>query len=225
MEISDILKTILSFRFKLDEILENPSRKRIIELFPLDKYLKIPYIDIKDDLGALTSRPDYHLNILKEHGLLKSAKGRGLYQLNEIAIQPLRNHFNKALSISVLSGISDIAHCGKLIHGLKEISIVPNKHILFVKSSFLPKVETYVNSNPYQVKYKIIEIEKNLIEHNDYNGVYEVIEKRLKKEIYDAELICDLSDNPQLITIILQNLSLKFGLRRCLLKDEKIVWI
>lgn len=210
---------------KLDEIFENPSRNTIMKMFPLDKKQKIPYEDIKEKVKDLTSRPDYHLSLLVEYGLLIRAKGRGLYQLNEIAIQLLRIYFKKTPPICLIGGLGDLTLFTDILEAFEQISRLPKKYILFTSPEVNDNFKVLHKGKFARIITEVHEFDYQTVLRENYNKIYQELKTCFDKEIYDFEIICEITGGTKPISIALMNLGLNYSLRKSYFSGRKIIWI
>jgi hypothetical protein len=210
------------------EVLENPVRDTIIREF-LEKQDVINYSDIKDLVGQDTSRPDYHLNILVESGLLERTKGRGNYELNKKMIQPLRKKYEILVPICLIGGLGDISLYTDILDGLKKVSILPNKYFLLtspqIKGDFQKDAKEKNLKQRYDVDtvFELFDYDTEL--RGDMFKIKEKTEELIKDNIFDYEIICDLTGGTKLVTIALSNLSEQYNLRKIYYTGEVIKWL
>ncbi|TXT61198.1 MAG: hypothetical protein BAJALOKI1v1_1160003 [Promethearchaeota archaeon] len=211
------------------EVLENPVRDTIIRTF-LEKKVIINYNEIKQLVGQDTSRPDYHLNILVESGLLERTRGRGNYELKKEMIQPLRKKYDILVPICLLGGLIDINLYANILDGLKEeVSIIPKKYFILtspnIKEKFEKEAEKHNLTQKYGVEplFELFEYDSEL--KGDISKIRTQAEMVIKKNIFEYEIICDLTGGTKLVTIALSKLSEDYNLRKILFTGEHIKWL
>ncbi len=210
------------------EVLENPVRDTIIRKF-LEEQDVINYKEIKELVGKDTSRPDYHLNILVEGGLLERTKGRGNYELNKRMIQPLRKKYETLVPICLIGGIGDISLYRDILEGLKDVSILPKKYILLTSPQIKQDFENAANETDLKQKYDV-DTEFQLFDYEmelkgDMVKIKDKAEQVIQEHIFDFEIICDLTGGTKLVTIALSNLAEKYNLRTIYFTGEQIKWL
>ena len=210
---------------RLKEIFDNPSRSTIMQMFPLDKRQKIPYDDIKEQVKNLTSRPDYHLSLLVDYGLLRRAKGRGLYLLNEIAIQSLRKYFNETPPICLIGGLGDLSLFTDLLESFEKISITPQKYILFTSPEVNDTFKTIHKGRFARVEIEVHELDYQTVLRENYNTLYEELKKSINEESYNFEIICEITGGTKPVSVALMNLGSIYSLRKSYFSGRKIIWI
>ena len=210
---------------KLKEIFDNPSRSTIMQMFPLDKRQKIPYDDIKEKVKNLTSRPDYHLSLLVDYGLLRRAKGRGLYLLNEIAIQSLRKYFTETAPICLIGGLGDLSLFTDMLEAFEKISIIPQKYILFTSPEVNDTFKTIHKGRFARVETEVHEMDYQTVLRENYDNVYEELKKAINEEIYNFEIVCEITGGTKPVSVALMNLGSYYSLRKSYFSGRKIIWI
>lgn len=208
------------------EILENSSiRRKIIQLF-LETTKIINYDNIKKIVKNDTSRPDYHLNLLVENNLILRTKGRGNYQINEKQIQFLRSYFKIKVPICLLGGLGlELSLYVDIIDALKQISIIPNKYILITSPEIKKQFENLNSSEKTQMETVMYEYDYQKILREDYQKVHNVLKNLIQKEIYDFEIICELTGSTKPVSIALMALGEQYNLQRIYFSGKKLIWI
>ena len=207
------------------EILENKTRKRIIlEFLKTQKIISYDYIKniIKDD----TSRPDYHLNLLVENNLIKRTKGRGNYKLNEIMIQSLRKTFNIKVPVCLIGGLGkEISLFVDIIDALQRLSIIPRKYIMLTSPEIKEQFNNLIFNKDYQIEINIYDFDYQTILRENFNEIYKFLEKVIKEQINENEIICELTGSTKPVSIALMVLAEQYGLQRMYFSGQKIIWI
>ena len=207
------------------EILKNNTRKKIIlEFFKTQKIMTYDYIKniVKND----TSRPDYHLNLLVENNLIKRIKGRGNYKLNEIMIQNLRKAFNIIVPICLIGGLGkEISLFVDVIDALQQLSIIPKKYILATSPEIKEQFNSLKFNKDYQIEIIVHALEYQTILRENYTEIYELFEKIIKEQIYEFEIICELTGSTKPVSIALMVLGEQYRLQRIYFSGKKIMWI
>lgn len=207
------------------EVLDNPTRKKIILEFIKAQNDKLEYSDIKELVDKDTSRPDYHLNLLVEGGLIKRTKGRGFYKLNEISIQPLRNHFNEPMPICLMGGLGEVSLYTNILKNFEDISISPKKYILITSPERHDDFKKSDKDKYSKISTEIHEIDYQSILRENYPIVHDLLENLIKENIYEYEIICEITGGTKPVSTALFDLSMKYGLRKCYFSGRKIMWI
>jgi len=204
---------------------DKPYRKAIIQMFPIDKFKKISYEDVKEHVKNITNRADYHLQKLVKYNILERAKGRGFYYLNEIAIQPMRKFLNQPVPICLIGGLGDLNLFSSILKAFEQVSLVPKKYILFTSPEVHDNFKTFDKSKFSSIETEVCELDyKNILREN-LEKVNKELDNRIKKQIYDYEIICEITGGTKPVSIGLMNLALKYGLRRCYFSGRKILWL
>ena len=224
MEIPDIYN-------KLDEIWKEAKdddktyRKAIIQMFPIDEFKKISYEKVKEHVKNITNRADYHLQKLVKYNILERAKGRGYYYLNEIAIQPMRRFLNQPVPICLIGGLGETSLFSLILEAFEQVSLVPKKYILFTSSEVHDNFKKLDKSKFSSIEVEVVELPYQKVLRENLEKVNKELETRIKKEIYNYEIICEITGGTKPVSIGLMNLALKYGLRRCYFSGRKIVWL
>ena len=209
----------------LFEILGNNVRKKILfEILKTPRNLN--YDNIKEIVKNDTSRPDYHLNLLVENNLILRTKGRGNYQINEKHIQPLRSYFKIKVPICLLGGLGlELSLYVDIIDALKQISIIPNKYILITSPEIKKQFENLNSSEKTQMETVMYDFDYQKILREDYQKVHNVLKNLIQKEIYDFEIICELTGSTKPVSIALMALGEQYNLQRIYFSGKKLIWI
>lgn len=207
------------------EILENSTRRKILsEFFTSQKIVN--YNDIKLLVNDDTSRPDYHLNLLVEHQLIKRTKGRGNYILNELMIQPLRNFFNIKAPICLLGGLGKIISLYiDILDALRKVSIIPAKYIIITSPEIKSEFKKIHTSNEYSVDTIIQTHDYQTILRESYSNLENYFEKIIKNEIFEFEIICELTGSTKPVSIALMKLAENYSLQRIYFSGKKLIWL
>ncbi|MEE9378979.1 MAG: hypothetical protein V3V33_13185 [Candidatus Lokiarchaeia archaeon] len=208
------------------EVLKNPNRERIIREF-IDSNEALEFSFIKDLVSDPdgTSRPDYHLDELVKAGLLKRIKKRGFYKLNERNIQKLRIEFQKTVPVCLVGGLGIPTLFTDILAALEEISILPKKYIMITSPDYHEEFRRFEKGKYSEMKTIVHEFDYQSVLRENYNKVYTELEKIIKKEIYEFEIICEVTGGTKPVSIALLNLSNHYSLRRCYFSGRKIIWI
>lgn len=207
------------------EILDNKVRKKIILEFLKAKGV-ISYDKIKISVRNTTSRPDYHLNLLVENNLIIRTKGRGNYKLNKTMIQPLRKAFDIKVPICLIGGLGkEISLFVDIIDALQQLSIIPKKYILATS----PEVKEQFNSlnfnKDYQIEPIVYQLDYQTVLRENYTEIYELFKKIIEEQIYEFEIICELTGSTKPMSIALMVLGEHYRLKRIYFSGKKIIWI
>ncbi|KKN25182.1 hypothetical protein LCGC14_0887420 [marine sediment metagenome] len=218
------------------EILENTSRVKIIlEFFKSKETLNFDYI--KNLVANDTNRPDYHLSLLVENGFIKRIKGRGNYRLNEVNLQPLRTKLiNKNIlekvPICLIGGLGIVELYRDILNVLiTNHSITPQKYLLITSKEYKKKFDDFyknLNTNTLKIAHFFEIVQDDLFKEKfreDYYGIYEKFEQVIIENIYDYEIICEITGSTKLISIALMKLSEKYKLPKIYFSSEKIIWL
>jgi len=207
------------------EILENIICKKIIQ-----EFLKTPkiinYEFIKELVKDKTSRPDYHLNLLVENNLIIRTKGRGNYKLNEIMIQPLRKAFDIKVPLCLIGGLGkEISLFIDVIDALQQLSIIPRKYILATSPEIKEQFISLNFNKDYQIETIVHQLDYQTVLRENYTEIHELFEKIIKEQIYEFEIICELTGSTKPVSIALMDLGEQYGLQRIYFSGKKIIWI
>ncbi|MFX1260027.1 MAG: hypothetical protein ACFFAN_19430 [Promethearchaeota archaeon] len=213
------------------EILENsPTRLKIIEAF-LEGNEVIEYSFVKDLVEKDTNRPDYHLNLLVENNLIRRIKGRGNYKLNEPMIQPLRNKYmkKKKVPIYLIGGLgTQLDLYTDILDALRKVSIIPKTYFLITSKEIKPQFnKTYKSFSVEitQTKPILETVDFQTVLREGYSELYKKFDEIIKKEIYNYEIICELTGSTKPVTIALMKLAEKYRLQVIYYSGQKINWI
>lgn len=215
------------------ETLENPTRKKIIlEFFQSQKIINYKYI--KQLVENDTSRPDYHLNLLIENNLIKRTKGRGNYIIDNTNVQPLRKklideNLLEKVPICLIGGLGvEVELYSDLLKALNEISIIPKKYYLLTTEKCKEKLYEEKPNELTQIE-TIIKADKNenFKQHfrEDFYWSLNKFEEIIINEIYNYEIICELTGSTKLISGALSKLADKYNLEKIYFSSKKIIWL
>jgi len=211
------------------EVLENPVREKIIKEF-LKKQEILEYQYIKDYVKKDTTRPDYHLNLLVESGLLERTKGRGNYRLNLQNLQLLRNIYKRMTPICLIGGLGkEVELYSEILDMLKNISIIPRKYVIITSPEANKEFEQLSSKDDFKKIYDV-DTKLHLFDYikelkGDYDKIQEFSEKLIREHIYNFEIITELTGGTKLITIALVKLAEKYNLRKIYYSSEEIKWL
>ncbi|MHA1337989.1 MAG: hypothetical protein ACTSPW_19990 [Promethearchaeota archaeon] len=205
------------------DILNNKIRKKILKEF-LTKKKELKYDYFKEFLKDDTSRPDYHLNLLVKNNFLYKIKGRGNYKLNEKLINPLRSYFGIKKPVCLIGGLGDISLYIDVLDALKQYSIIPNKYIIITSPERKKEWEECFNELNGNMKTLIINKEFKFLREK-FEEICNILEEQIKNEIYNHEIICELTGGTKPVSIALMLLGEQYKLQRIYYSGNKIIWI
>jgi len=112
-----------------------------------------------------------------------------------------------------------------IIDALKQISIIPNKYILITSPEIKKQFENLNSSEKTQMETVMYEYDYQKILREDYQKVHNVLKNLIQKEIYDFEIICELTGSTKPVSIALMALGEQYNLQRIYFSGKKLIWI
>ncbi len=210
------------------EILESPIRKKIIRAF-LKAKSTVNYKYIKELVKDDTTRADYHLSELVDHNIIERTKGRGNYMLSKTKYTLLRKLYSsEKVPVLLMGGLGQIDLYETILNSLKSISIIPSKYFLITSKDIKPEFNKEYKK--YSAEIKKVKLELEVVDfqsvlRGNYPKLYEIFENKIKSEIYDYEIICELTGSTKPVSISLMMLAMRYNLQKIYYTGEKITWL
>ncbi|MEM4445762.1 MAG: helix-turn-helix domain-containing protein [Candidatus Jordarchaeales archaeon] len=157
---------------------------------------------------------DFHLRVLRREQIVEATE-RG-YRVSPEKVQYLRNKFNIKAEHILFTGVDSEGDINVVEKAAGKAGIKPTK-VLYV-----------VNMNKAEKLRDVVEKRGGVlvtVDSDNLEKAFELLERIVEDEIYNVEPVIDLSTAPRSTTILLMKLGEKYGLRRFLMKDERIVWV
>ncbi|MEM1658260.1 MAG: helix-turn-helix domain-containing protein [Candidatus Jordarchaeales archaeon] len=157
---------------------------------------------------------DFHLRVLRREQIVEATE-RG-YRVSPEKVQYLRNKFNIKAEHILFTGVDSEGDINVVEKAAGKAGIKPTK-VLYV-----------VNMNKAEKLRDVVEKRGGVlvtVDSDNFEKAFELLERIVEDEIYNVEPVIDLSTAPRSTTILLMKLGEKYGLRRFLMKDERIVWV
>lgn len=211
----------------IEKSFEDKNREKIILMFLEDDSKEIyEFNEISSYLinKKMSKRADHHLKRLVKDGMLEKTE-RGSYTLNAIARQPLRNYYKKTVPICLIGGLGIPTLFNDVLAAFEEISILPRKYVLFTSPDYHEEFRKLDKSKYEEVETVVREFDYQKVLRENYQQIYEELEKILKEEIKNYEIVCEITGGTKPVSIALLNLSTEYSLRRCYFSGRKIIWI
>lgn len=211
----------------IEKSFEDKNREKIILMFLEDDSKEIyEFNEISSYLinKKMSKRADHHLKRLVKDGMLEKTE-RGSYTLNAIARQPLRNYYKKTVPICLIGGLGIPTLFNDVLAAFEEISILPRKYVLFTSPDYHEEFRKLDKSKYEEVETVVRKFDYQKVLRENYQQIYEELEKILKEEIKNYEIVCEITGGTKPVSIALLNLSTEYSLRRCYFSGRKIIWI
>lgn len=211
----------------IEKNFEDKNREKIISMFLEDNSKEMyEYNEISNYLvnQNMSKRADHHLKRLVKDKMLKKTE-RGSYALNELAIQPLRNYYNKVSPICLIGGLGIPTLFNDILAALEAVSILPRKYILFTSPDYHEEFRRLEKGKYEDIETVVKEFSYQNVLKENYKQLYEEFETSIKEELLKYEVICEITGGTKPVSIALLNLSTKYNLRRCYFSGRKIIWI
>lgn len=211
----------------IEKSFEDKNREKIILMFLEDDSKEIyEFNEISSYLinKNMSKRADHHLKRLVKDGMLEKTE-RGSYTLNAIARQPLRNYYKKTVPICLIGGLGIPTLFNDVLAAFEEISILPRKYVLFTSPDYHEEFRKLDKSKYEEVETVVREFDYQKVLRENYQQIYEELEKIFKEEIKNYEIVCEITGGTKPVSIALLNLSTEYNLRRCYFSGRKIIWI
>jgi len=211
----------------IEKNFEDKNREKIILMFlEVDSKETYEFNEIRQYLisQSMSKRADHHLKRLVKDELLKKSE-RGLYALNELAFQPLRNYYKKIVPICLIGGLGIPTLFIDILTAFEEISLLPRKYVLFTSPDYHEEFRKLDRGKYEKIETLAREFSYQDVLRENYEKLYEELEKTLAEEIKKYEIVCEITGGTKMVSIALLNLSAKYNLRRCYFSGRKIIWI
>ena len=211
----------------INKTFEDLNREEIILNFLRDDSKKTQdYSSIRQMLISknMSKRADHHLKKLIKVGLLEKEE-RGEYRLSPTAIQPLRNKYDRVNPICLIGGLGIPTLYTDILSALGEISIIPKKYVLVTSPDYNEEFRRYDKGKYEKLNVEIFEFDYQSVLRENYEKLYSELKKAIDKQIYDYEVICEITGGTKPVSVALLNISTEYGLRRCYFSGRKIIWI